>query len=525
MKRHLIVPDTQVKDGVPLEHLAWVAKAINEYKPDVVVHLGDHWDMSSVSTHVERGSLGKEGERISKDLAAGNEAMRILSKTRHKPARKILLRGNHEHRLTRYVDSHPELEGLVGEHLFDDEKYGWEVVRYNNGSPLAIKVDGVYYSHYFANPNTGRAIAGNINNRLNYIGNSFVQGHQQGLILGSKQLATGKTLQGISAGSCLTPDHKVLTADLRYIPLGDVKVGDQLVSFEEEATESKRSRLFKTGTVEAVKRDTAEVFKVTLENGKVFKVTADHLWLARMGTKYVWRRTDALRLKGAGTYGTSIPRLLPEWEFQNNFSAGWLSGLYDGEGCYYTRKKGEQHTAQLALSQNPGIVLSKALDILEALGVGAADLSNSLSRKTKTVRLKGGQPQIAKLLGMLRPSRLLHKFVPEHLGSLTRAQEANVGIVSIEPLGEMEIVRIAIDTKTMIVEGYGHHNCYLHDEPYKGMANAHWRGIVVLNEVEDGSFAEMPLSLSYLCRKYEGTELKQFLKKNYKKQKFSLAGD
>lgn len=268
MKRHLIIPDTQVKFGVPLDHMAWVAKAINEYKPDVIVHLGDHWDMSSVSTHVERGTLGKEGERISKDLDCGNEAMRILSRTRHKPARKILLRGNHEHRLTRYVDSHPELQGLIGEHLFDDEKYGWEVVRYNNGSPLAINIDGIYYAHYFANPNTGRAIAGNINNRLNYIGNSFVQGHQQGLILGSKQLATGKTLQGISAGSC-----------------------------------------------------------------------------------------------------------------------------------------------------------------------------------------------------------------------------------------------------------------YLHDEPYKGMANAHWRGIVVLNEVEDGSFAEMPLSLGYLCRKYEGMELKQFLRKKYKKQNFSLAGD
>lgn len=205
--RHFIIPDTQVKAGVPLEHLEWVAQAINEYKPNVVVHLGDHWDMSSVSTHTERGSLDKEGERIYKDLECGNEAMRILSKTRHKPSRKILLRGNHENRLNRYVSSHPELEGLVGEHLFHDEKYGWEVVRYNNGSPLAIKVDGVYYAHYFANPNTGRAISGNINNRLNYIGNSFVQGHQQGLILGSKQLATGKTLQGISAGSCYIHDE------------------------------------------------------------------------------------------------------------------------------------------------------------------------------------------------------------------------------------------------------------------------------------------------------------------------------
>ena len=41
--------------------------------------------------------------------------------------------------------------------------------------------------------------------------------------------------------------------------------------------------------------------------------------------------------------------------------------------------------------------------------------------------------------------------------------------------------------------------------PYKGNANTHWRGIVVLNEVyPDGRFSVMDVTLAKLCEKYAG---------------------
>jgi hypothetical protein len=59
--------------------------------------------------------------------------------------------------------------------------------------------------------------------------------------------------------------------------------------------------------------------------------------------------------------------------------------------------------------------------------------------------------------------------------------------------------------------------CYLHDEDYKGyQGNAHWRGIIICHEVEDGSYDPMFVSLDYLCRKYEGMRLTQFMMKKYK---------
>lgn len=46
-------------------------------------------------------------------------------------------------------------------------------------------------------------------------------------------------------------------------------------------------------------------------------------------------------------------------------------------------------------------------------------------------------------------------------------------------------------------------SCYEHDESYLGpQGNMHWRGILVLHEVHDGVFDLMPVSLSYLRRKY-----------------------
>jgi hypothetical protein len=46
-------------------------------------------------------------------------------------------------------------------------------------------------------------------------------------------------------------------------------------------------------------------------------------------------------------------------------------------------------------------------------------------------------------------------------------------------------------------------SCYEHDEDYLGpQGNKHWRGILMLHEVNDGEFDTMPVSLEYLDRKY-----------------------
>jgi hypothetical protein len=208
MRRHLIIPDTQIKPGVPLEHIAWAAQAIVDYMPDTVVVIGDWWDMPSLSGYIKPGSLEGEGLRIKDDVYVGNYAFNALTapmdaeqerrrrrKIKQWNPQKHYFRGNHEQRIERALADNPKLEGIISYDLLDTKDF---VVH----DFLEIKeIDGIAYSHYFANTHSGRPIGGSIDNRLNRIGKSFVQGHEQGLLYGIRQYPGALTRHGLVAGS------------------------------------------------------------------------------------------------------------------------------------------------------------------------------------------------------------------------------------------------------------------------------------------------------------------------------------
>lgn len=194
MNRHLIIPDCQIKPGDDLTHIDWAAQAIVEYLPDVIVIIGDFWDLPSLNTHAGPGSVELENTRYQDDIDAGNEAFRRLvapleaeraRRLRRKIARwnprKIFITGNHEHRADRVAKNEPKWQGIIGSHqlqTLDFERHEFLKI---------VEVDGIKYSHYFPHPYSGKPIGGTIVNRLNAIGASFVQGHQQGFLYASKQ--------------------------------------------------------------------------------------------------------------------------------------------------------------------------------------------------------------------------------------------------------------------------------------------------------------------------------------------------
>lgn len=230
MKRHFIIPDRQNKAGVPLEHNRWIGQAIAKYEPDVVIDLGDGSDFPSISRH--NSAMAQEGLRLKADIDAYNEGEALLAEGMggFKPRRKVGLRGNHEHRMVKFVEEHPVLEGLIGLHLLNDK--GWELVPYCGAHPGVIEIDGIWYAHYFAQPNTGNPVTGTIATRISRIGGSFVQGHQQGLMRGDVPLATGRTYRGVVAGSCYLHDEGykgVANAHFRgIVVLNDVRKGQFL---------------------------------------------------------------------------------------------------------------------------------------------------------------------------------------------------------------------------------------------------------------------------------------------------------
>jgi len=204
----LVIPDCQIKEGVPLEHLTWAGKAIVDYKPDVVVNLGDFADMPSLSSHDIKGSKYFEGLRYKKDIEAAKEAMKLLlaplkeaqkaqKESKHKvyKPRMVMTLGNHENRIDRAVNNNPTLEGLISTKDLEYEK-DWEV----HGFLHPVFINGVGFSHYFPSGAMGRP-TGSAQQLITKLHQSVVCGHQQGRQVAYGKRADGKSITAIIAGS------------------------------------------------------------------------------------------------------------------------------------------------------------------------------------------------------------------------------------------------------------------------------------------------------------------------------------
>ena len=215
--RIAVIPDTQVKPGVSLNYLRDIGTYILEKKPDVIVHMGDHWDMPSLSSY-DVGKRQFEGRRYKKDIEAGNDGMDALlapikeynasavrnHKPRYRPEMHFLM-GNHENRINRAVDNDAKLEGALG--VQDLSLDDWQV---HNFLEVLI-VEGVAFSHYFVTGIAGRP-ASTANAQLSKKHMSCIAGHQQGLQIATAHRADGQRLTSVIAGSCYEHNEDYLGA-------------------------------------------------------------------------------------------------------------------------------------------------------------------------------------------------------------------------------------------------------------------------------------------------------------------------
>lgn len=216
--RILVIPDCQVKEGVPLDHLTWAGKAICEYRPDVVVNIGDFADMPSLSSHDVKGSKYFEGLRYQKDVDSVKHAMKLLlqplkdlqksqKENKHKvyKPRMVLTLGNHCNRIDRAVNNNPMLEGLISTEDLEYEK-DWEVYPFLE----PVFINGVGFCHYWPTGAMGRPAASPaaIISKLHM---SCVAGHCQGKAVAYGKRADGKAICAIIAGSYYLHDEAYMS--------------------------------------------------------------------------------------------------------------------------------------------------------------------------------------------------------------------------------------------------------------------------------------------------------------------------
>lgn len=508
--KHFVIPDTQVRPGVDISHLNAIGNYILNQKPDVIVQLGDFADMHSLSSY-DVGTVAGEGARYQEDIRAAQNAMKVLMDP--------IVKYNEQRASNKKSRYRPRMVLTLGNHEN-------RINRHVNQYPVLYD--------YLSTDNLGYKEQGwEVHNFLDVV-----------------------EIDGILY--CLTPNHEVLMRDLTYKKLEDVNVGEKIIGFT-EFPENKKFRRFTEAEITSKHIVEAEVFRVTLTNGKQFDVTENHRWLSRFGWKGAWKWVTTKEL----TTSHQIPKIFDKWEFDRSYEAGWLAGLYDGEGYISVGNGHKGSGIQVGISQNPGPILDEISKQLQFRNHKFRCWESS-EGGCSNIRLGGNINDKVRLLAEIRPKRLLNKFNPSMLGSLQLPDKTKpVFVESIIYKGKEDVVAIGTTTNTMIVDGYPHHNChyfprnatgrivqtyrgapsaqaqvrremtsctsghlqgldfyvhqtarkrmygiiagscYLHEEDYLSpQGTMYWRGVVVKHEVTEGMYDPMFVSLDYLLNNW-----------------------
>lgn len=210
--------DTHARPGIDFSYCDHIGEWLLDEKPEVICHIGDHWDMPSLSSY-DKGRSDFHSRRYKDDIAAGNEGMRRLLEPikrynrkmsaqkmkQYKPVMRYHM-GNHEERIQRCIaENKVQLEGMIGYH--DLALEDWEVYDFLQVSEF----NGVYFAHYFQQGLMGRPPT-TANAMLSKKHVSCIAGHQQGWQNASTYTGAGQQISAIICGSSYPQEENYLGA-------------------------------------------------------------------------------------------------------------------------------------------------------------------------------------------------------------------------------------------------------------------------------------------------------------------------
>ena len=268
---------------------------------------------------------------------------------------------------------------------------------------------------------------------------------------------------------CVADTSVVLTADLRWIPISDIRVGDKLLAPDESAecigghsASGKGMRRWRIAEVTFVRKSRRPCLRVVTPFGDLI-ATGDHRVLTayECNNKMRWMRVD--HLISYPSRRSCLAYALPVWESNESYDGGWLAGFFSGEGHVTGRSKGEQGGGTsicCGFSQNGGPTCEEAKSKLASLGFDFGLNSVGGVCNEKWV-IKGGFKRIVEFLGSVRPQRLITKFqrsVIERAPRVSRVIPAPV-ISKLEAAVPYDVVDIKTTTGTFMCNGFIVHNC------------------------------------------------------------------
>ena len=207
-KDYLIVPDQHSHKDHNNDRADWLGKFIKDRKPDVVVNIGDTFDMPSLSSF-DKGKASFHGASYEADIEAGVDFLdrmwHPIRKAKKRKPQSVFLIGNHEHRLSKVLEYQPELSGSkygIGWGDYQLDTYHNEVVYYQGQTPGIWAQDGISFAHYMVSGLMGRPIGGEHHaaSLLSKNYSSCVVGHSHTYDYAIRGTSTGNKIMGLVAG-------------------------------------------------------------------------------------------------------------------------------------------------------------------------------------------------------------------------------------------------------------------------------------------------------------------------------------
>lgn len=266
---------------------------------------------------------------------------------------------------------------------------------------------------------------------------------------------------------CLVPETRVLTDDLRWVEVGELKHGDGLLGFDENKEPGNKCRDWKGATVINPEVKTLPCYELTWSDGTVVTCSSEHPWLTRFfgeGSKtaesgggiYHWRAAKDLRAREKGHGASRVVKPVDVWTEQDSETrqAGYLAGAFDGEGCYTLTPR----APRLQFAQNDNVMLDEVQKALKDLGFHYSLNEHRTPEGVKPQHYitMGRREDLLRFMGMVRPPRLLEKFDADRLGPMLGTR--TVWLTAKRFVGEREVIAFGTTTKTFIAEGLASHN-------------------------------------------------------------------
>lgn len=284
---------------------------------------------------------------------------------------------------------------------------------------------------------------------------------------------------------CVPEDIKTLNLRMDWKYLGDCKVGDELIGFEEhtQQTQLKNRRKFIPTTITSLNYTKEHSYRIIFEDGDSIISSDKHLWLCstKISRNQTWLSTQQLYEDINKNRNRWIIKYFDVSTPITSYDAGYVAGIFDGEGYISLNRGLNKHGGvSTGFAQNSGAVLENTTKILTQYGFDYSIYKNPISEVFNVV-LKGSFSDTVDFLSKIKPVRLINKLY-ESFNSVEARAKTLSKIAKIEYVGEKDLLAIGTSSSTFIADGYASHNsvaehCWLLSyavpDPYKLEALAH----------------------------------------------------